>query len=339
MLRIIQVVSPVQETHEDQHVLKAIFMAGAGGSGKSKIAKGMFGGTGLRYLDQDRHLERFLKEAGIPLSKAGSSYGLFKKAQRLKNKQLAHYSNLRAGIVIDVTGWDAKRVLGPRTELERLGYDTSMVFVRTSLETALARNKARERRVPEDYIVTAWKGSLRNLTKFRTAFGDENFVLVDNDATVDVKDWASTVEPALHRAGMQLLQRPLKNVNGKRWLAKRRGEQVPLSPGPKTIDVGKLAAESVWTPRLHEEFTSRYGDGPMPDPSTICPGQCEGMGRVPVKSDDPDEEFRQLWAEAEKESPADDGWHFVVCPVCHGTGRKSTPRESVRVVLPGYLAG
>jgi hypothetical protein len=85
------------------------------------------------------------------------------------------------------------------------------------------------------------------------------------------------------------------------------------------------------------EYTDRYGGpGGWPDPGTMCKGQCEGMGWVPVKggpadpSDDPmradsalctEPDLLALWAEAEAEGHAEDGWHFVTCPTCGGTGR------------------
>lgn len=72
------------------------------------------------------------------------------------------------------------------------------------------------------------------------------------------------------------------------------------------------------------EWSDRYsGTGvERPDPNTVCPGQCEGMGVVPVQSDDDDPVFAALWREAEKQAPSDDGWHFVKCPTCEGTGKR-----------------
>lgn len=81
------------------------------------------------------------------------------------------------------------------------------------------------------------------------------------------------------------------------------------------------------------EYTDRYGGpGGWPDPGTMCKGQCEGMGWVPVKvgtssfggvesAEETDPVLRALWAEAEAEGHAEDGWHFVTCPTCGGTGR------------------
>lgn len=61
---------------------------------------------------------------------------------------------------------------------------------------------------------------------------------------------------------------------------------------------------------------------PYPDPDTMCRDQCEGTGWVPVAEDDREEPWRSLWLAAEAEQKADDGWHFVKCPSCDGTGKR-----------------
>jgi len=96
------------------------------------------------------------------------------------------------------------------------------------------------------------------------------------------------------------------------------------------------------------EFTSRYGDGPLPDPDTMCPGQCEGLGFYPQTWLDPSatrEEihawydchlrghgflafWRILWQTralrfAWQEATRCDGYHFIKCPTCGGTGKAS----------------
>jgi hypothetical protein len=81
------------------------------------------------------------------------------------------------------------------------------------------------------------------------------------------------------------------------------------------------------------ETTDRYKalGVPYPDPETMCKGQCEGLGVVPIympaknpTSVFPDGEtdpvYIKLWKEAEAKEPAADGWHFVECPDCKGTG-------------------
>jgi hypothetical protein len=69
------------------------------------------------------------------------------------------------------------------------------------------------------------------------------------------------------------------------------------------------------------EFTDRYQalGIPYPDPETVCKGDCEGTGYVPVAELETDPVLARLWQEAEEAEPSDDGWHFVICPTCNGT--------------------
>ena len=61
---------------------------------------------------------------------------------------------------------------------------------------------------------------------------------------------------------------------------------------------------------------------PYPNRETMCDGQCEGTGRVPISQNDEEEPWRTLWLEAEKkEGSQEDGYHFVICPDCKGTGK------------------
>lgn len=77
---------------------------------------------------------------------------------------------------------------------------------------------------------------------------------------------------------------------------------------------------------VEAEFTDRYQalGIPYPNPKTICKGHCEGTGFVPIKKDEDfekyDPRFQERWEEDEAKEPSEDGWHFVVCPDCEGTG-------------------
>lgn len=86
------------------------------------------------------------------------------------------------------------------------------------------------------------------------------------------------------------------------------------------------------------EISTRYGPAgsPMPDPETMCNGQCEGTGKVPIPADETSPEWKTLWVEAEKKSPSDDGWHFVDCPTCGGTGKEKRV-EILEKTIIGWL--
>ncbi len=73
---------------------------------------------------------------------------------------------------------------------------------------------------------------------------------------------------------------------------------------------------------MSTEYSDRYEalGVPDPDPSMMCHGECDGTGFVPVSRDNTAEPLRSLWVEAERQFPTDDGWHFVRCPACNGTG-------------------
>ena len=84
------------------------------------------------------------------------------------------------------------------------------------------------------------------------------------------------------------------------------------------------------------EFTDRYQAMgiPYPGPETMCLGDCEGTGVVPIQFNRPgdaltlievagkDNRYREAWDTAEAKNPSDDGWHFVACRDCQGTGKK-----------------
>ncbi len=69
------------------------------------------------------------------------------------------------------------------------------------------------------------------------------------------------------------------------------------------------------------EFTDRYKalGIPYPDPKTMCDGHCEGTGWYPEN-----DKNNPLWqkAHAKPHKEKCDGWHFIKCPKCKGTGKK-----------------
>lgn len=240
----------VEALHEagvyDPGLLKAIFVVGLGGSGKSRVAQAMFSGRGLRFINQDHHLEALYKEAGLDLKDVGNRYDLFKKAQGLARRERAAYAQQRVGLLIDSTGWDYERIASPVQKLRMLGYDCFMVVVRVSHEKALARNWARGqaggRLVPKGSLSQQYYGLKRSVPRYRKLFGEKNLVVIDNDADISPDDWDQFLVPALKREGDRFLDRPIRNKIGRKWIASQVAD---AEPG----DVTQKAADRLLGPR------------------------------------------------------------------------------------------
>lgn len=256
--------SPLEEGIYDKHILKAVFVAGSGGAGKGQVIDAAFPGEGLKLINQDTHLERFLKDAKIPFKDAGKEYGLFRKARELKDKELRHYANRRLGLVIDSTGWAYDRIAGPVKKLRELGYDVSMIFVDVSLKTALRRNKQRAdaggRDVPDSFIRDAQSGAERNMKSYMKLFGQRNFFYLDNDKDMPPERWQRKVGSLVRKYARAVLKRPIRNPKGRAWLKKQQD--------PKTADYNNPDApldwpkppEPVYTPPKEYKHSSKKSD-------------------------------------------------------------------------------
>ena len=67
--------------------------------------------------------------------------------------------------------------------LRNIGYDCYMIFVNTSLDVALERNKNRPRSIP-DYIVTkSWQGVQANIGQFQRVFSPNKMLIIDNNSS------------------------------------------------------------------------------------------------------------------------------------------------------------
>ena len=145
---------------------------------------------GLRPVNSDTSFEQGLKKAGLSLKmpedeeEQRDAVRVHAKAMTAKRQDILVKG--RMGLVIDSTARDIKKLLVQKKLLEQLGYETAMVFVNTSLETALDRNRARERSIPDKIVQDNHAQVRKVMGKFQNAFGRANFFIVDNDG--DLKD-------------------------------------------------------------------------------------------------------------------------------------------------------
>ena len=206
----------LQEGLYDPNIFKAFFLAGGPGSGKSYVAGRTMGGHGLKTVNQDEPFEYLLKKAGLSL-KMPPEESERKEVQRQRSKDItvarkANYLEGRLGLVIDGTGKDANKILGQKSGLEELGYDTYMIYVNTSLDVALQRNAERSRSVPEPIVVKAWKDVQANIGTFSNMFR-AGFIVVDNNNAGE--DILKQVEKRVRG----LLRRKVTNTRAQNWMA------------------------------------------------------------------------------------------------------------------------
>ncbi len=169
----------------DPGIFKAFFLAGGPGSGKTFVTNSAFAGTGLKVVNSDNAFELGLKKANLSI-KMPDEEEYFRNIIRQRAKtttstQLDTYVNGRLGLIIDATGRDLQVVQRQHSMLKNLGYDNYMVFVNTSLEVALERNRKRERTVPEYITKKSWQGVQQNIGSFQRIFSPNKMLIVDNN--------------------------------------------------------------------------------------------------------------------------------------------------------------
>ena len=169
----------------DPGIFKAFFLAGGPGSGKTFVTSSAFSGTGLKLVNSDNSFEKGLKKAGLS-AKMPDEEEYFRNIVRQRAKtttsnQLDKYVEGRLGLIIDATGRDLPLVQRQVSMLTHLGYDCYMVFVNTSLDVAIERNKNRPRTIPEYIVKKSWDGVQSNIGAFQRVFSPGKMLIVDNN--------------------------------------------------------------------------------------------------------------------------------------------------------------
>ena len=235
----------VTEGVNDPGILKAVFLAGGPASGKSFVASGLFGipksistsAFGLKLVNQDAELESFLKKYGFGTDLDNMPDELFRqltdpdyedysglrtRTKELSLAKLELYKEGRLGVIIDGTGHKFDAIKKQKMELEKLGYDTFMVFVHTDLDIAQKRNEERARRLPANLVEKSWKAAQKNMAYFQGLFGNANFLIVDNSSVLSEKQAKKKFNMLVKKGIGKFLRKPVKNRIGKNWIDKQK---------------------------------------------------------------------------------------------------------------------
>ena len=177
----------LQEGVYDPGIFKAYFLAGGPGSGKSFVTANAFAGLGLKLVNSDDILTRYLNKEGLslkmPEKEKEKRDELRQKAKITTQDRLDLYLEGRLGLIMDGTARDYNKISGQQRLFKLLGYQTIMLFVNTSLDVALERNANRARSVPENIVKTNWNTVQSNMGKFQKLFQPANFYVIDNSSS------------------------------------------------------------------------------------------------------------------------------------------------------------
>ena len=212
----------INEGLYDPGIFKAFFLAGGPGSGKTFVTASAFAGSGLKLVNSDLAFEKDLKRAGLSM-KMPDEEEYFRniirqRAKTLTSSILDTYVKGRLGLVIDATGRDLNTIQRQHGLLTNLGYDCHMIFVNTSLDVALERNRNRPRSIPEYIVTNSWNGVQSNIGQFQRIFSPNKMLIIDNNRS-EKELVTQTLGQAAKFIRGQLSKRP-DNFIAKQWIAK-----------------------------------------------------------------------------------------------------------------------
>ena len=212
----------LQEGVYDPGIFKAYFLAGGPGSGKSFVTANAFAGLGLKLVNSDDILTKYLNKEGLslkmPESEKEKRDELRQKAKITTAARTDLYLQGRLGMIMDGTARDYAKISTQQRLFKFLGYQTIMMFINTSLDVALERNEKRPRSVPENIVKTNWNTVQSNMGKFQKLFQPANFFVIDNSSSE--KELVTTT---LNRAA-SIVRRTMNsphNFIAKQWIERQ----------------------------------------------------------------------------------------------------------------------
>jgi hypothetical protein len=227
----------IEEGVYDPGILKAVFLAGGPGSGKTTAANQLLGVSfnsfseaGLKPVNSDKFFEFILKSRNLTTDLASLSPEEFDKmtvgpesprmiAKGMLKTSYTYYIGGRLGIIIDGTGDNPNQTRQQAEELQKVfGYDVAMVFVNTSLEKAIDRNNNRERKLPTELVTSIWNQAQKAKEVHKQFFGNNFFELVNEKDSAPGEPL--DINPQVEKLVRSFIQKPVQNPIGKEWIKK-----------------------------------------------------------------------------------------------------------------------
>ncbi len=178
------------ESINDKGILKAIFIVGLPGAGKSYTVSNLKGQISPKVVNTDVALEFLSKKTKIPANSETWKTVFRDSTKKMTSTMLYNYINGMLPLFIDGTSNDTSNVLSRAGILESLGYDVGMIFIDTDIEVAKRRAIERAekigRTVDPSFIDKVYRESEDNKKYFKSKFDffkiyENNGQSLDND--------------------------------------------------------------------------------------------------------------------------------------------------------------
>ncbi len=218
----------ISEGRHDPSIFKAVFMAGAPGAGKSFVSDWMSLGPQLGYkvINSDVEFTRYMKDAGLTDEKGAVildpeqefQRGVIRTVAKRHTQAKTNYAMVgRLGLVIDGTGANASKVQKQKATLEKLGYETAMVYVSIPLEDSIESDRKRGeeggRSIGPELVTQKFKELDKSIPKLKKSFG-KMFFQIDNTVREKTPGLIRKVETIIKKWSKQLP----KNKAAKEWM-------------------------------------------------------------------------------------------------------------------------
>jgi predicted ABC-type ATPase len=232
----------VAELINDRGILKAVFVIGLPGAGKSYTISKIRGPVSPVVVNTDKSIEFLSKKMDIEVNR-DTWHNFADKSAAMTKEQLTQYVNGMLPLFVDGTSNDVSNILNRIGILESLGYDVGVVFVSASLGTAMKRAaeraKSTGRHVDEDFIKRVHEQNEENKEYLANKVGFFKEVENDTDQLTD------QVLLQAYKSVQSFFDRPVENPVGKRTLDKMKEYKAKyLAPDIYSIDVIKKKIES-----------------------------------------------------------------------------------------------
>lgn len=211
----------IDESVNDKGILKAVFVVGIPGSGKSYTIKQLSGPIAPKVVSSDKATEFLSKKFGITSNDETWKTFFSDRTKPLTTGILANYINGMLPLFVDGTSNNTSRILNRVGILESIGYDVGMVFINTNLDVAKERAATRaaeiDRHVSVDFIEKVHAQAEENREYYRGKF---NFFKEVNNNPGELDDAAIM---KIYRQVAGFYSEPISNPVGKRTIEALRG--------------------------------------------------------------------------------------------------------------------